>query len=67
LHTPITTTAHSTKSDDDVRRVVSVLLKKEVLALKPGRAHSRFAGISSDPMVNITTKELLAWIAKKQR
>ena len=67
-HTPVTTTAHSTKSDDnDVRRVVSVLLKKEVLALKPGRAHSHFAGISSDPMVNINMKEMLAWIAKKQK
>ena len=67
-HTPVPTTAHSTKSDDvDVRRVVSVLLKKEVLALKPGRAHSHFAGISSDPMVNISMKEMLAWIAKKQK
>jgi len=53
--------------DNDVRRVVSVLLKKEVLALKPGRAHSHFAGISSDPMVNINMKEMLAWIAKKQK
>jgi len=38
-----------------------------VLALKPGRAHSHFAGISSDPMVNISMKEMLAWIAKKQK
>jgi len=43
-----------------------VLLKKEVLALKPGRANSHFAGISSDPMVNIN-REMLAWIAKKQK
>ena len=38
-----------------------------MLALKPGRAHSHFAGISSDPMVNISMKEMLAWIAKKQK
>jgi len=42
-------------------------LKKKVLALKPGRAHCHFAGISSDPMVNINMKEMLTWIAKKQK
>ena len=38
-----------------------------MLALKPGRAHSYFAGISSDPMVKMKMKEMLAWIAKKQK
>lgn len=48
---PVSTTAHSTRSnEDDIRRVVSLLQSEKVLVVKAGRKHSRFPRISANPL-----------------
>lgn len=63
---PGSTTAHSTRSnEDDIRRVVSVLQSEEVLVVKAGRKHSRFPRISANPLHHLKRKKLNAWIKQK--
>ena len=64
---PVQTTAHSTKDDeDDVAQVVSVLLKNNVLSIKPGRKHSQFPNIKSNPLSELDYDLMSQWIERKK-
>ena len=54
---PVSTTAHSTRPDDnDVLRVSSVLVKNEILSVKPKRFHSSFRTMSVNPLSKLKKK-----------
>ena len=52
---PVPTSSHSTKSDqEDVDKVVSVLLKNKTLTITSGRRLSHFKNFSANPLKNLT-------------
>lgn len=54
---PVSTTAHTTHPDDnDVLRVSSVLVKNEILSVKPKRFHSSFRTMSVNPLSKLQKK-----------
>ena len=65
---PVSTTAHTTRPDDnDVLRVSSVLVKNEILSVKPKRFHSSFRTMSVNPLSKLKKIKLEAWIERKKR
>ena len=55
---PVSTTAHATRPDDnDVLRVSSVLVKSEILSVKPKRFHSSFRTMSVKPLSQLKKKQ----------
>lgn len=64
---PAATTAHSTRSaEDDIQRVVSVLMKKQVFKVQPHRKHSNFSKISANPFCGLDREKMMTWITNKQ-
>jgi hypothetical protein len=63
---PAVTSAHSTKDDHDVTKVVEVLLKNGVLCTKNGRKHSQFNDINMNPFFGLHYKAMSEWIEKKK-
>ena len=64
--TPIITTAHSAKSDAaDIAKIVDVVLKEEILKIKPGRYHKGFNTIRLNPVWNLDKEKVLLWIKRR--
>ena len=65
---PVVTSAHSEKSDEtDVSRVVSVLQAADVMSICPGRKHSKFPNISSNPLKGLQREKLISWMESKKK
>jgi len=65
---PVTTTAHSTKSsDEDLKLVVSVALRKKLLSHQGERAHQSFLEIPPNPLIKWNREKTIAWVIKKKR
>ena len=61
------TTAHSTKDDEgEVAKVVSVILKNDILLIKKGRKHSSFSNIKPDPFSGLNYDHMFKWIKRKK-
>ena len=59
-------TAHTTMSDErDVMSVVKVLQQREVLKIHPGRSHSKFPKMSTNPLQSLNREKLHLWIRDK--
>lgn len=64
---PVRASAHSTRSAErDIYQMVSVVLENEILKTKPGRQHSRFYTISSNPLAKLNQQNMHTWIKSKQ-
>lgn len=64
---PVTTCAHSTRSDaGDIGRVTSAVLKSDLLTMHPGRSHSSFLNMKLNPLFNWNRGTTLTWIEKKK-
>ena len=64
---PVATTAHATKGEEDVTKVVSVLLKNKTLSIIPGRKLSQFKKISMNPLSTLKWAEMKSWILRKKK
>ena len=64
---PFRTTAHSTRSDrDDVKKVVSIVLKDKLLVdTKEPRQHKAFQGIKLNPLHAWDVKQTEGWVKQK--
>ncbi len=61
-------TAHSTRSDEkDVKTVVAVLQKAEVLNVIVNRSHRMFPNFSPDPLHKLNREHMRTWIKKKAK
>ena len=61
---PVPTSTYSTKSDqEDVDKVVSVLLKNKILTITPGRRLSHF----KNPLNDLKWANMNTWILRKQK
>ena len=64
---PVPTSAHSCKDDNnEVTKVVEVLLKNVVLAVHKGRKHSQFNNINMNPFYGLNYESMFQWIEKKK-
>ena len=64
---PYGTSAHSTISDDnDVRKVISILLTQKILIPTNGRNHRAFSGIHLNPLHKWDVKLTKEWMEKKK-
>lgn len=60
------TIAHSAKSDqDDVKKVVKVIMKENLWNVLPGRTHYNFKSMSSNPLKRLKLDKLNSWITAK--
>ena len=65
---PVVTSAHSEKSDEtDISRVVAVLQAADVMSIRPGRKHSKFSNISSNPLKGLQREKLITWMESKKK
>lgn len=65
---PVVTSVHSKKSDEvDVSRVVSILQAADVMSVHPGRKHSKFPRVSSNPLKSLNRKKLKTWMKQKKK
>ena len=65
---PIITTAHSTKSDAaDIAKIIDVVLKEDILNIKPGRSHKKFKTIRLNPLWNLNKEKVLLRIEKRKK
>ena len=65
---PFGTHAHSTKSDnEDVAKVASKVLQNELLTVKPGRKHSSYKGMRTNPLWNWKVDNTKEWIENKKK
>ncbi len=61
-------TAHSTRSDEkDVKTVVAVLQKAEVLSVIVNRSHRMFPKFSPDPLHQLNREKMSTWIKRKAK
>ena len=59
-------TAHHTKDDVcDVKRVMEVDRREDLLNVKQGRKHRCFKTLSSNPLINLNRKKFEDWMQKK--
>jgi hypothetical protein len=62
---PVCTSAHSTRSDySDVLHVAAVVSKQNLLQVRPGRTHSRFNRIATNPLLNLKRERLQIWMER---
>ena len=62
---PTVTSQQSTwSSEEDLRKVVQTILKRELLERKPGHKHNMFA-VSNNPLKILKLKQFLSSIEKK--
>ena len=63
----VVTTAHTTRTDEeDVAKVVSVLMKNRSLSVTPGRKLSQFKQFSMNPLNNLKWDQMKTWIRRKK-
>ena len=64
---PVVTTAHTTRTDEeDVAKVISVLMKNRSLSITPGRKLSQFKQFSMNPLNNLKWDQMKTWIRRKK-
>ena len=64
---PLTTSAHSTRSDEaDIRMATQAVLTNELLHIVPDRHHRAFKTMRLNPVWNFDKKKALEWIEKKK-
>ena len=64
---PPITHSHLTKSlDQDVAKVVTTVLKQEMLIVKPGRKHSSYPTLRTNPLWNWDLSKTEKWIQSKK-
>ena len=64
---PVGGSAHSTHSaEQDIQKVVSVLLSKNVFGVQPKRSHSSFRNISANPLQGLHWENMATWITQKK-
>ena len=65
---PPISNSHSTKSlEQDVAKVVSTVLKQEILSVKPGRKHSSYPTLRTNPLWNWDLSKTEKWIESKKQ
>ena len=65
---PFVTSAHSTRSnEEDIAKVVSVVLDKKLLTIVPGRKHSSFRQMRLNPLHRWKMDNTKEWIEKKKK
>lgn len=65
---PVTTSAHSTKSDEaDVKKVTTVVLQHNLLTQEGCRCHKSFPKIPLNPLHNWDLKKTLNWVKEKKK
>ena len=65
---PPITRSHSTKSlEQDVAKVVSTVLKQEILLVKPCRKHSSYPTLRTNPLWNWDLSKTERWIESKKK
>ena len=64
---PIVTSSHSTKSEEqDVAKVVSSILKLDILSIKSGWKHASYPTLRTNPLWSWDIKATKVWIATKK-
>ena len=64
---PVTTSAHSSKSDaGDISMVVSLVLQQNLLKKMAPRHHQSFPNIKLDPLFNLNRIKMKTWIKEKK-
>ena len=65
---PTITHSHSTKSpEQDVGKIVSTILKQEILIVKPGWKHSSYPALRTNPLWNWDLSMTEKWIESKKK
>ena len=65
---PFGTSAHSTRSDEqDVMKIVSVVIDRKLFSVLPGRTHSAFPRMRTNPLWNWSVEKTMKWIEQKKR
>ena len=65
---PITTSAHSTRSDTpDVKKVVNAVLHNDLLTIVDGRSHRSYRTMRLTPLWNWNKRKTIEWIDKKKK
>ena len=60
------TIAHHTKSSDhDIREVVKVVCKQKSLTVIPGRYHSNFKSLQTNPIKSLDWNKMRKWVKSK--
>ena len=66
-YVPTTSSAHNTKNDEnDVTKVVSVVLKNKIFEEISGRMHSLFRNVDINPLSGLDRKKMREWIERKK-
>lgn len=65
---PVTTSAHTTRSDtSDMQKVVSAVLNNNLLNIIPGRRHNMYKTMRLNPLWNWDKEDTIDWIEKKKK
>ena len=65
---PFVASCHSTRTDEfDVAKVAAVVTEEALLSVIPGRKHSSFPRIHTNPLWNWNTEKTKKWIEQKQK
>ena len=65
---PVQKTAHADRQDDnDVSKVADVLIKENLLEIKPGRKLSQFPGFDPCPLSGLDWAQMETWIERKKK
>ena len=65
---PVTTSAHSTRTDKkDIQKVMKAVQENDLLTVTPGRSHRNFKTMRLNPLWNWDRKGTLQWIEKKKK
>ena len=64
----VESSAHSTRSDvNDVKKVVSTVLREKLWDIKKGRKFYKFKTMSSNPLKRLNKDKLISWMTNKIR
>ena len=65
---PVTTSAHSTRTDKtDVQKVVKVVQDNDLLTIVAGQSHRSLKTMRLNPLCNWDREDTLQWIEKKKK
>ena len=65
---PVTTSAHSTRSNvTDIGKDTTAVLKNDLLQVTPGRSHRTFQRMKLNPLWNWDKEKTKEWIEKKKK
>ena len=62
----VESSAHSTRSDiNDVKKVVSTVMREKLWDVKKGRKFDKFKTMSSNPLKRLNREKLTSWMTDK--